>query len=201
MENGPAEPGAPGEAKVAAGGGTGGAGAAGGGIRTRVSAYALITGTTPGDGADGDGGAEDHSGAPDGILLTRLSHASPIFAPGLWHPPGGGIDPGEQPVEALARELDEETGLTLLSARLLTARAYTATRLGISWHLVALFYAVEAAPGPLRVTEADGSTADVAWLALDELRDEAVRRERLSPAAVDGLRLLEEAAGGEGPRG
>ncbi|WAM00535.1 NUDIX domain-containing protein [Streptomyces sp. Je 1-369] len=121
----------------------------------------------------------------DELLLTRLSAASPVFEPGLWHLPGGGVDPGEQPEEALARELHEETGLELVGARLVDARTYSARRLGVSWHLVGLFYVVELAPGAIRAEEADGSTSDVAWLPLSGL-DESV----LSPAAVDGLGMI-----------
>jgi hypothetical protein len=47
-------------------------------MQIRVSAYAIAV--------------ED-----DRLLKTRLSDASPIFTPGLWHLRGGGIDPGEQP--------------------------------------------------------------------------------------------------------
>ncbi|MFI1680680.1 NUDIX hydrolase [Streptomyces sp. NPDC020607] len=135
-------------------------------VRSRVSAYAVAT-------------------VRDELLLTRLSAASPVFEPGLWHLPGGGVDPGEQPEEALARELHEETGLELVSARLVDARTYSARRLGVSWHLVGLFYVVELAPGSVRAEEADGSTSDVAWLPLSGL-DESV----LSPAAVDGLGMI-----------
>jgi len=131
--------------------------------RTRVSAYAVAV-----DGRER-------------ILLARLSRESAVFEPGLLHLPGGGVDPGEQPVEALARELREETGLELRGARLLDARAYTSTRLGVSWHLVALFYAVDLSPGEPRVTEVDGSTASVAWWPLAELVDA-----ELSPPTVDG---------------
>ncbi|TSB12228.1 NUDIX domain-containing protein [Streptomyces benahoarensis] len=135
--------------------------------RTRVSAYAVVV-------ADGQ------------LLLTRLSAASPVFAPGLWHLPGGGIDPGEQPADALAREVYEETGGTVRDARLIGARTYTAHRRGVEWHLVGLFHAVTLLPGPLRVHETGGSTAAVAWHPLSGL-DEA----RLSPAAVDALTLTE----------
>ncbi|MFC0600136.1 NUDIX hydrolase [Streptomyces palmae] len=149
-------------------------------IRSRVSAYALAT--TPGpDGTAGPG---------ERILLTRLAESSPVFAPGLWHLPGGGVDPGEQPADTLVRELAEETGLRVLDARLLDARGYTAHRLGVSWHLVALFYRVVLSPGDPAVVENDGSTAEAAWLPLADLTPAI-----LSPAAADGLRMLDGAAG------
>ncbi|MEU5257019.1 NUDIX domain-containing protein [Streptomyces longwoodensis] len=137
-------------------------------VRTRISAYAIAM--------------ED-----DRLLLARLSDASPIFTPGLWHLPGGGIDPGEQPVEALTRELQEETGLELVRAHLLDARTYSAQRNGISWSLTALFYAASLKGGPPTVTEVDGSTEAALWVPLRDLRDTAV----LSPPAADATHMLD----------
>ncbi|MFJ9406834.1 NUDIX hydrolase [Streptomyces sp. NPDC101393] len=134
--------------------------------RSRISAYAIAT-------------------MEDQLLLTQLSEASPVFLPGLWHLPGGGIDPGEQPQETLARELYEETGLELLNSRLVDARSYTAHRLGVHWHLVGLFYRVDLQPGAPQVTENDGSAAEVRWMPLSDLTDSM-----LSPAAIDGLDMI-----------
>ncbi len=59
----------------------------------------------------------------DGAILTLLRDDKPgIPFPGHWDLPGGGIDPGETPLECGLRELTEETGLVLAAARLSEGR-------------------------------------------------------------------------------
>jgi len=115
----------------------------------RVAAYALII-------------------RDEKILLTRL--ASRISADGKWHLPGGGLDHGENPRDALVREIREETGLDADvgdSAHVYSAHLPSMWRHGKRWDYQALRIVYDAwvppdAPAP-HVEEVDGSTVAVAW--------------------------------------
>ncbi|CUR57463.1 NUDIX hydrolase [metagenome] len=118
--------------------------------RQRVAAYAVII-------------------REDEILLSRL--APRISRDELWTLPGGGLDHGEDPHDAVVREIQEETGLDATvgaTARLYSAHMPGAWRDGVQVDAHALRIVYEGwvrsdAPEP-RVVEVDGSTVEAAWI-------------------------------------
>jgi ADP-ribose pyrophosphatase YjhB (NUDIX family) len=91
-----------------------------------------------------------------------------------WTLPGGGIDPGEDPVHAVVREIAEETGYTAEAGDLL----------GIDSHIVPAEHRFVPDAGPLHAlrivyranvvsgsltNELEGSTDEAAWFKLDSI--------------------------------
>src|SRR6476646_3320710 len=121
----------------------------------RVAAYALIL-------------------RDDQILLTRL--ARKVSADEKWHLPGGGLDHGENPRDALVREVREETGLDAEvgeTSHIYAAHLPSMWRHGRRWDYQALRIVYDAwvpadAPAP-RVEEVGGSTVDVGWFPVAEV--------------------------------
>lgn len=108
------------------------------------------------------------------VLLVRSS--SPLIDPPLWWLPGGGVAFGESPVEAVAREFAEETGLTVSDPVLLDVVADVRRRPnGDRIHTVRVIYRIDGAEGQLR-DEAEGTTDRAEWFDVD---------------ALDGLNLAE----------
>jgi len=103
------------------------------------------------------------------LLLTRYAGS------GRWSLPGGGIDHGEQPIEAVHREVHEETGLRLGDARLTAVDSVHFTGHAPDgaledFHAVRIVYrgAVPTDAQPA-VLEVDGSSDAAAWIPLTDL--------------------------------
>lgn len=128
---------------------------------TRVGAYAVVV-------------------VDDRILLTQLAGSTP--APGAWTLPGGGLDHGEAPVDAVVREVLEETGHVLVNPQL--ADVGSAHFVGRSprgrledFHGIRIVYRadVEQVRDP-EVLDVGGSTSAAAWVPLDAIADLPVAR-------------------------
>lgn len=121
--------------------------------RQRVAAYAVVV-------ADG------------ALLLTQLSGTT--GAAGRWNLPGGGIESGESPSEAVLREVAEETGQVVDRVRLLevmTQHWVGRSDRGIEdYHAVRVLHSARC-EHPTRpvVHDVGGSTSDARWVPLAEL--------------------------------
>ena len=118
----------------------------------RVAAYAVIT--------DDDGR----------VLLARWTEGRRA----AWTMPGGGLEPGEDPEDAVRREVDEETGYAVRVGELLGihSRVIPAGRrthhVDAPLHTLRIVYSADIIGGSLRFEE-NGSTDMAGWFTLDEV--------------------------------
>jgi 8-oxo-dGTP diphosphatase len=106
----------------------------------------------------------------DQVLLSRLAaYLTPLER---WTLPGGGIDFGEHPRDAVVREVYEETGLRAeVGEHAWVDSALITGSEGDERHAVRIVYDgwVGADSPEPRVVETDGSTVDARWHPLDEV--------------------------------
>jgi 8-oxo-dGTP diphosphatase len=96
---------------------------------------------------------------------------------GKWFLPGGGIGFGESPLDALHREVFEETGLRIRNAELRTVISDVVDWRGERVHSIRLIYQAEAiGPGQDLRHEVDGSTVLAEWVDRDDLDSRPLAR-------------------------
>ncbi len=97
------------------------------------------------------------------VLLTQRKTGSHLA--GLWEFPGGKAEPGEDPRDALARELEEEIGIVALVGEIVdvTFHRYEEADKAV----LLLFFLVSRAPGSPEPRPLD--VAALKWAARDDL--------------------------------
>ena len=103
----------------------------------------------------------------DRVLLVRAGAASNV--PGMWFLPGGGVEHGEHPEDALVREVEEETGYVCLPLELVRVHSSVTylPDLRERVHTIGLVYRAEIRGGALR-DELGGPSEEATWLATNE---------------------------------
>lgn len=100
--------------------------------------------------------------ARDRVLVARRPASAPL--PGEWQFPGGRVEFGEHPWDALRRELREELGIRTTRGRLFGVYSHVSDLEGDSVHYVLIAYEVPIARDRIRET---GSRT---WATVAELR-------------------------------
>ena len=99
------------------------------------------------------------------VLLTRSVFLTRYFV----NFPGGGVELGEPPIEALKREYQEETGIVVRPVRILYASEGLHVSTQAPLQIVSVYWLVEQIGGALREGGNGDDVVDLFWTDLDRI--------------------------------
>ena len=101
------------------------------------------------------------------ILLSQRDDTLSPYSHKKWQLPGGGVDHGEHPKEALIREIEEETGIKIAITNN-HPKVFSHVFLEKNTHVVILAYPAVYVSGTIDISQ-DEDTADAKWFAYDTI--------------------------------
>lgn len=104
---------------------------------------------------------------PSGVLLVQNRRKNGSLD---WSTPGGVVDPGEEIVEALGREVAEETGLVVPEW---VGPIYHVDVQApvLDWHLTVEVFRAPEPDGTIHIDDPDGIVVEARWFDADECAD------------------------------
>jgi 8-oxo-dGTP diphosphatase len=146
--------------------------------------------------------------ADDRLLLARHDLTGRHVGRVIWAPPGGGLEPGETPLDAIVRELAEEVGLDVAPEvpvhvwhQEVVSPAYSAAWDGAVLDFFVVRCAADDVPlGTSELLRADEGITEFRWWTASEIAavdDDGLFRPRHLPALLPAL--LAGGVGGTGP--
>ena len=105
---------------------------------------------------------------------------------GRWDLPGGKLDFGETPIEALEREILEETGLKLKSAKLIDALSYTYETKSEELHHTGIIYSLKVKSVKKLKREPDGNDS----FGAEVFTEKELKELKFTPLAKKALKKL-----------
>ena len=84
---------------------------------------------------------------------------------GLWTPVTGWINKGEPEVEALAREVSEEIGATVINSKRLLAHMAKTGKVNLIW------FQTQLSPTPEPFVKAPDEITEIGWFSLDQIKE------------------------------
>lgn len=100
------------------------------------------------------------------VLIVQRADDEDTY-PGMWQTPGGKVDLGEAPDDALEREYREETGLDVAAEEPLTVRHYWTPQR----HNILIAYEVSLREGSCGELELNAEHQDHAWVGPGDVQD------------------------------